>query len=231
MVDNRLQRLNGYARAMAEYNISRNPLREPVVLIFVKSWRDQYRDQHTMEVGRVLKYAAVSRNVDIDYVQELGGDLLQIDNERQPYIVSLTDSDLPRLPQQGDRVLYDGVLYSVAKVKPFNRQINSLIQLIVYPERAMADPMRLYDVRVLAGDTLQPIEPSRLSEGEQVVLEFAWGGAPTLYTVDGWQTSGAFAPRVKVAWRAGLQVELRDDAGVTTDAVGVPYRADYEEGI
>lgn len=130
-----LSRLDRYAAGMAEIQLNHNPLSQEIEVIFNDVVRDHYQDAHVVSDTRVKKQAVVKKNVDMNYVQELGGDLLLEDIDSLPWVVSLTILDLPRIPKMDDSILIDGIIYTISMVKPSNRNLQSILNLFVYPER------------------------------------------------------------------------------------------------
>lgn len=135
-MDNRNQILDKFAEGMMDIFLSRSQLTSTVTLIFNNVTRDHYQDAKVTEEGRYDKLAWVKKNVSMNYVQELTGDLLIEDNlEMIPWIVSMTMSKLPRQPKMDDFVIIDGITYSISMVIPKNRNIQSVLSLLIYPER------------------------------------------------------------------------------------------------
>lgn len=137
--DRRNRVLNNWAAGIMDIWLSRTQLTSKVTLIFTKIVRDHYQDATHEECCRVEKLAAVKKNTDMNYVQELLGDILLEDNlEQIPWVVSLTMTGLPRIPKMDDHIIIDGVKYTISMVIPKNRHIKSLLSLLVYPERVLS---------------------------------------------------------------------------------------------
>lgn len=116
-MDNRNQILNRYAQGMADIWLSRTQITSKVILIFNDVIRDHYQDAIHKETKRVMKLAAVKKNADMKYVQELFGDVLLEDNlEQIPWVVSLTMTCLPRTPQMDDQIIINGLKYTISMV-------------------------------------------------------------------------------------------------------------------
>lgn len=136
-MDNRNAILNRYAAGMADIWLSRTQLTSKVILIFNEVTRDHYQDAIHTETQRVMKLAAVKKNADMNYVQELFGEILLEDNlEQLPWVVSLTMTCLPRVPKMDDQIIINGLKYTISMVSPKNRNLTSLLSLLIYPERA-----------------------------------------------------------------------------------------------
>lgn len=134
--DKRNRILNKWAAGMMDIWLSRTQLTSKVTLIFNEITRDIYQDAKHTESVRIAKLAAVKKNVDMNYVQELFGEILLEDNlDLIPWVVSLTMTDLPRVPKMDDMIIIDDVLYTISMVAPKNRYLKSLLSLLIYPER------------------------------------------------------------------------------------------------
>lgn len=179
--------LNMFTQGMADIKISRHPLRKEIFLLSNDREYDMYQDTTTTNTGRIKKMAIVQLNKDMSYVQEMFDDLLDDASDKLPYNVILTMTGLSRVVTQKDNMIIDGTKYAVAKVKPINRNLSSVIECTVYPERTdFEDPF-----------TIISITPRlRLEEiviadhiGEEIVLDILYGGSPTALSFDGttWQ--------------------------------------------
>lgn len=207
-MDRRIKILNNFAAGMADLKLSRDPLSSEVIVIFNELVFDQYQDPVSCETHRVKKLAKVSKNVDMTYVQELGDVLLNDSIDEIPWFVALTITDLPRIPKIADYVLIDGLKYSVSVVKPMNRSLDSLLLLIVYPERSdEPDLLEIHDVTFrVDGKVVEP------SEDSEVVLDILYGGAPSEYSFDNINYI-RFRSYVKTIYHSGMTLYLRDAEG------------------
>lgn len=167
----RINLLDRFASGMADIQIERNPLRKEVILILNEVYRDHYQDVVSREVSRHKKWAMVNKNVDLNYVQEMDITLVE-DVDQIPWIVTMTITALPRVPRAEDQILVDGLKYTVSMVKPMNRQLQSVVLLMVYPERSTNDALTIYSVTRTTG-----------FNGVKF-LDVIWGGLPTHYSFD-----------------------------------------------
>jgi len=118
---------------MADLNMARNPLSQEVFLILNEVHRDHYQDAIVTQEARIKKRAIVKKSEDMNYVQMDIEPLLE--DTENPWIISVTRTDLPRQPRMDDQISIDGIKYSIAMVKPANRDIDAMLLLFVYPER------------------------------------------------------------------------------------------------
>ena len=118
-------------------------------MIFNKVQRDHYQDSITTEEGRVKKRAIVKKDPDMSYVQQLGDVLLEDDDDHIPWVVSMSMTNLIRIPRTDDQVLIDGVRYYVSYVKPVNRSIDSIVNISIYPDRNDEDRLAIYSLQKL----------------------------------------------------------------------------------
>ena len=153
--------LNYFASGMVDLQLDRNPLSQEVVVIFNEVQRDHYQDSITTEKGRVKKRAIVKKDADMSYVQQLGDVLLE-DDDHIPWIVSMTTTNLIRIPKTDDQILIDGVRYYVSYVKPANRSIESIVNISIYPDRNDEDELAIYSLQ-------------RMPDG---FVDILYGGAP-----------------------------------------------------
>ena len=165
--DYRRDILSNMAVGMADIQLSHNALATEVIIIFNDISVDHYQDSRIAEIDRIKKLAIFRKSQDMTFVPDESEELLEDSEKSIPYEVLTTVTRLPRLPRRDDMVLSEGVLYTVHHVKPMNRDIDGLIQLIVYPERTtFIDPLNIYKLTLLDADTLKPID--NLTEYEQV---------------------------------------------------------------
>lgn len=141
--------LNYFASSMVDLQLDRNPLSQEVIMIFNKVQRDHYQDSITTEEGRVKKRAIVKKDPDMSYVQQLGDVLLEDDDDHIPWVVSMSMTNLIRIPRTDDQVLIDGVRYYVSYVKPVNRSIDSIVNISIYPDRNDEDRLAIYSLQKL----------------------------------------------------------------------------------
>lgn len=185
MQSERLSQLDRYAARIADIQLERNPLASEVMLIFNLKVRDQYQDTIVSEDLRIKKRAMVSKNVDMNYVQQFDeAILLEDDTDKIPWIVSMTTTQCPRIPSMDDNIIIEGIKYSISMVKPANRNINSLILLLIYPERSFSDDG---DVRVLSHKILYKGSSTwdlQLLKNESLILDLIYGGDPKFYSFD-----------------------------------------------
>ena len=140
--------LNYFTSSMVDLQLDRNPLSQEVIVIFNKVQRDHYQDSITTEEGRVKKRAIVKKDLDMSYVQQLGDVLLE-DDEHIPWIVSMSTTNLIRIPRTDDQVLIDGIRYYISYVKPVNRSIDSIVNISIYPDRNDEDRLAIYSLQKL----------------------------------------------------------------------------------
>ena len=189
--DYRRDILSNMAVGMADIQLSHNALASEVIIIFNDLSVDHYQDSRIAEIDRIKKLAIFRKVEDLEFVPDDDhGTLLDDKESAIPYEVLTTMSWLPRLPRRDDMLLHEGFLYTIHHVKPMNRDIDGLIQLIVYPERTtFIDPLNIYKLIFLDGDTLRPIrnmkEYERIVPQKDIVLDIVWGGNPTEYSFDG----------------------------------------------
>lgn len=150
--------LSSMAVGMADIQLSHNALATEVIVIFNDLSVDHYQDSRIAEIDRIKKLAVFRKSKDLTFVPDDSEELLDDQDSAIPYEVLTTVTGLPRLPRRDDMLLNDGNLYTVHHVKPMNRDIDGLIQLIVYPERTtFVDPLNIYRLTLLDADTLLPI--------------------------------------------------------------------------
>ena len=184
--DERHRNLSNVAVGMADIQLAHNPLASEVIVIFNDLSMDHYQDSRIAEEGRVKKLAVFRKVDNMEFVPDSDEGDMQIDDDSVPYEVLLTRTGLPRMPRRDDMLLNEGDLYTIHHVKPMNRDIEGLWQLIVYPERTeFVDPLQIHRYAFLDGATLQPIADSMSNHvGEEVVLDMVYGGKPELLSWD-----------------------------------------------
>ena len=165
--------LDSFYQGMMDIQMSRNPLAEECIVIFNSKRYDHYQDSLLEEESRVKKLSLVTKNLDMNYVQQsdfLTDDMVGLfeDQDNLPWRISMTITNLDRIPTQSDQVMLDGLLYQVAAVRPVNRSIESAIHLYVHPDRTEVDPLKVYSIKDL-GDGY---------------MDILYGGAPISYSLD-----------------------------------------------
>lgn len=156
--DYRRRILSRMAVGMADIQLSHNALASEVIIIFNDLSVDHYQDSRIAEIDRIKKLAIFRKSEELTFVPDDSEELLDDKESAIPYEVLTTNTGLPRLPRRDDMLLNEGNLYTIHHVKPMNRDIDGLIQLIVYPERTtFIDPLNIYKLTLLDGDTLLPI--------------------------------------------------------------------------
>lgn len=192
-----LDQLNKFASGMADLQMSRSPLSQEVIIIFNETYRDHYQDTVQNEVDRVKKLAVVKKDVDMNYVQQIG-DILLEDIDQLPWVVSTTVTNLPRLPKMDDQILIDGLRYTISMVKPSNRFVDSIILLSVYPDRTDEDNLDIYSI-------------TKLSDGS---LDILYGGYPKIIKFDdgNTETISDFSSYIIPPFDSGW-ITIEDDEG------------------
>lgn len=135
ILDKRINHLNKFRVGMADIAMHFSAIAQSVTVIFMKKTRDVYNDTSVEEEFRVEKRAVVSKSPDMNYVQDLFDVLLE-EEDKQPWLVKLTISSLPRLINHDDRIVIAGQTYSVSLVSPINRLNDGIQKILVYPERS-----------------------------------------------------------------------------------------------
>lgn len=188
-MDARAQVYNRFQTGMADIRISRHPLRKEIILALQDVEHDIYMDVAlSSECARVFKQAIVQKNPNMTYVQEQF-DVLVEPEDILPFHVLFTKTGVPRPLLLDDRIIIDGAVYVVSKLKPTNRELNAIYECLVYPERdsrKLNDPLALYYIRFRRGLTEVGFEGIY---GAPVVMEVVYGGCPTQMSFDGttWQ--------------------------------------------
>lgn len=218
-MDTRLQQLSSFSRGVGDIFISRHPLRRDILVSYGVTSMDIYQDTVFTEEGRFYKVCIFRKAPDMWYVQDLFGDVLREDvDDKLPYIAMMTATGLPRLPKLSDRIIEGGKIYTVAAVRPFNRDLNTIFSVLVYPEREeWMDPLHIYNVRfrigmcVLQGQDLD----AEIAKGSTLVMDMLWGGCPWRYSFDK-ATWYPFSPVVQVVVPSDADtVFVQDPDGVT----------------
>lgn len=142
-MDLRIKRLNRFSLKLADIKVTHHPQRKKVDVIFNDVVTDIYGDSTHDEEFRCEKWAIVRKTPDMAYVQSVFYEDLLEDVDSIPWVVILTVSKLPRQPKQDDHIIIkddDGSkIYTISKVKPINRDVPVIFQLLIYPERSIDD--------------------------------------------------------------------------------------------
>ena len=179
--EKRVKHLNRFSCGMADIQILRNPLSLEVIVVFNDISYNHYQDSQICESERVKKIAVVKKNPEMSYVQELGDVLLEDDPDKIPWIVSMTTTGLSRIPKFNDHVVIEGIKYTISKVKPVNRNIDSLINIFIYPERNdPQDLLSIIDIKFL--DSNEEIT-TKQNEGK-TIIDILYGGFPKKMSFD-----------------------------------------------
>lgn len=136
--DQRVSHLNKFRTGMADIALEHNALAQQVQVHFMSKVKDIYSDTSNELQQIVDKRAIISKNPDMAYVQDLFDEIVEED-EKMPWLVKMTITDLPRLINHDDRITIGGILYSVSKASPINRLNDGLLKILVYPERTETD--------------------------------------------------------------------------------------------
>lgn len=226
--DNRIAILGNLATGILDMQMARNPLASEVVLVFVNSVYDQYQDATVVETDRVKKYGMVKKNVDMEYVQELGDILVEDDLEHLPWLVSVTMTGLPRQPRQNDQILVDGLLYTISAVRPMNRNMDTVVNLFFYPERVVEEPL---DIRYVSFLNLDGTVNSTPQEGDSGILDIVYCGGPKQLSFDN-QTWVDFASRVAFQWPSqSFNIYLTDGSNIISHQVVIEQESESEEEV
>lgn len=183
MEDSRVKQISNFTSGLVDIQIARHPLRSQVVIIFNETVYDIYKDATTEEVSRVNKYAIVERDKDRFYIQDwLGEEFLDDDLDKVPWLLTFTTTSLVRIPKHDDVIVIEGVKFTVARVKPINSRIKSVITVLVYPERTdSGNELIVHSVNVTKGGEAVS---AYANIGEDLILEMIYGGVPIEYSID-----------------------------------------------
>lgn len=225
--DIRLDLLTRFARGMGDIHVSRSPLRRDVLVGLHTIKMDVYQDVESEEWARFYKQAVIRKNVDMDYVQTHFGEFLVEDSDSKiPWGVEMTMTGLPRVPQIKDRIFHEGLIYSVSSVRPFNRDVDSIVYCMVYPERTeYSEPLGVLSVRFRLGST--PVLVTDLpSEATSLLVDVIWTGCPREMSFDLGQSWVPFRPVSRFVFYPGMdKLLLRDGAG---HVIGYNYVTEEE---
>lgn len=133
--DERVDHLNKFRTGMADIQLDFNAIAQDVTVQLMSKKKDIYSDTTTEIEQEIVKRAVVSKNPDMMYVQDLFSELVEDEDERIPWLVKMTITNLPRIVQHDDRIIIGDLLYSVSQVTPINRLNDGLLKILVYPER------------------------------------------------------------------------------------------------
>lgn len=209
-MDFRTPLIDKFMCGIADIRISRHNLRRDIIVLLNNTEHDIYMDiGDQTERFRICKQAIVNKRPDMYYVQEQYGVFVE-DVAQLPFTVALTMSGLPRPLVLDDRIIIGGTVYVVSKVKPNNRELWSILEVLIYPEREAArlnDPLALYKIRFRRG-----LEEVPLSDiySAPVVMDIIYGGCPLYMSFDG-QTWTPFLFQSRVQVPAGaVQLYIKD---------------------
>lgn len=210
MEDLRVKQVNKFTSKIVDKQISRHPLKSLVILIYNETEYDIYRDATPVESERINKLAIVEKDKDFFYVQEWIGDEVVFldDEEKSPWLITMTITGLPRVPKQDDCLIIEGRKHTITKVKPINKSIQSVITILTYPERTdEIDEFSIKGVKLYSNHTLITTPENHLDE--EVILEFKYGGTPTHYKVntEDWKP---FYYKFKTKLLLGMTVTLKN---------------------
>lgn len=185
-----VNQINRMTSGLLDIQISRHPLSYEITIIFNRVDVDIYHDITSHEEYRINKLAVVRTDRDAEYVQQLFPDELLIDDEehRVPYVVTMTLTGLRRKPKAGDEVIYKDTQFTISLVKPLNEKVDSVLTFLMYPSRdeAFTVPTDLKLLDVLLYDTdLNPIETLKGNVGRELIADVVYDGDPRRYSFDG----------------------------------------------
>lgn len=174
--------ISRFTAQMADLRMSCHPLRRTLLFILNETEFDIYQDSHTVERYRLIKDGIVRKQTDMYYVQEnFGADVLVNDTDT-PWVVTCTCLGFPRLPMLDDRILIEGLVYSVSAVKPTNRDSRGVLELLVYPERThYLDQLGVYGVSFSVDGVSKGFGSV---VGRRCVMDVIWGGYPMRMSFD-----------------------------------------------
>lgn len=205
--------LGRFTAQMADIRISHHPLRRTLLFVFNETEFDIYQDSHTVERWRLLKEGIVQKKTDMYYVQEnFGADVL-VNDTGDPWVVTCSCLGFPRLPMLDDRVLIEGLVYSISGVKPTNRDSRGVLELLVYPERThYLDALAVHGVSFSVDGVSKPLSAVL---GRRCVMDVVWGGYPMRMSFDRSQWLPFSHHSEVVVPRGARGLWLQDSEGVT----------------
>lgn len=182
--------INRVTSGLIDIQISRHPLSYEITIIFNKVEVDIYHDTTSFEEYRINKLAVVRTDRDAEYIQQLFPDDILVDDEdhRVPYVVTMTLTGLKRKPKVGDYIIYKDTQFTVSKVKPLNEKVDEVLTLLMYPSRdeTYSAPIDLKLLDVFLYDlNLNPIESLQGHVGEDLIADVVYDGDPRRYSFDG----------------------------------------------
>ena len=197
-----VNQINRMTSGLLDIQISRHPLSYEITIVFNHVEVDIYHDTTSHEESRVNKLAIVRTDKDAEYIQQLFPDDILVDNEdtRVPYVVTMTLTGLKRKPKMGDFIIYKDLQYSVSKVKPLNEKVDNVITVLMYPTRdeAFTVPidLKLLDV-FLYDEDLNPVETLQGMVGRSLIADVVYDGDPRRYSFDGEEWHDLTMNRIK----------------------------------
>lgn len=217
-MDVRVSQLSKFAQGVADIKISRHPLRSDVLYVFNSTDVDIYQDSESKEWARVYKQAIVRKNPKMSYVQESFGlnDFFVEETDSLPWIFVLSLTGMPRIPAMDDRIILNGLVYTVSKVRPVNRDCDGIVECLVYPERThVVDPLAIYSVSFRDGLSLLSLSEAR---GKDCVMSVIWGGCPVQFSFNA-KDWALFRPVTPLRVPVDLsEFHLQDASGVVVSA-------------
>lgn len=194
---------------MADLKIEKHPARSDFVYIFNDATKDQYGDSFIEEVGRVLKSGILQLKPDLQYLQDIEEEL--IEDDKEPYVVVLTITDMLRKPMASDYVLIEGVLYKVSYVKPTNRYTQVIFDCLIYPERDEEDPLKIFDVSFYQNG--KPVHFPDVEECRNIPTKILYGGHPVEMSFDEGKTWKEFEAVTKSDIGNCFNLWIKDESG------------------
>ena len=210
-MDNNLK--DAYTRKMFDIQTMHNPLATDIMLIFCETQLDHYQEGVSVETSRQMKRVIVRKDRDMNYVQFVDDLRLLEDIEALPFTVTMSITDLVRVPRTNDRVNIDGRIYTVSMVKPINRNTESVVILLVYPERDIVDDTNIDDVSkwnvcCYTIDGTSKTLVTTPTVGNNYCIEIGWVGYPTEMSWNGTDWF-PFRPRLRHVIASGESLHLK----------------------
>lgn len=199
-MDNNLK--DAYTRKMFDVQTMHNPLATDIMFIYCDTELNHYQEGVSVETSRQMKRAIVRKDSDMNYVQFADDLRLLEDIEALPFTVTISLTDMLRVPRTNDRVNIHGITYTVSMVKPVNRNTSSVVVMLIYPERDLSqdtdvDVSSKWKVNCYVIDGTSKTLVSTPSLGVDYCVEIGWVGYPTEVSWDNGQTWCPFIPRVR----------------------------------
>lgn len=202
-MDNNLK--DAYQRRMFDIQTARNPLATDVMVIFTDTEYDHYQEGKAVETSRTLKRAIIRKDEDMNYVQFVEDLRLLEDIEQLPFTVTMSITDLERVPRANDMININGIEYTISMVKPVNRFTESVVICLIYPERDVPQD-ELYDdpsawvvkFYTISGGTKTLV--SQPTNGDNYLVEIWWRGYPKQVSWDGGTTWRKFDAKTRIVY-------------------------------